>query len=177
VKASRWATSLALGQLKTDDAVRIIRQAAAALDHAHAQGLVHRDIKPENILLHEGEAMVADFGIAMLPTEGRQTRLTSVGMAIGTPAYMSPEQAVGELQLDARSDVYALACCTSCWPVSRPSPAPPRRPSRMRFTDVPPSARVPPCLAVDHAPGPFPAPPTGSPRAAYRRCARDAARR
>ena len=98
------------GQLKTDDAVRIIRQAAAALDHAHAQGLVHRDIKPENNLLHEGEAMVADFGIAVRPADDRSARLTSVGMAVGTPAYMSPEQAVGETQLDARSDVYSLAC-------------------------------------------------------------------
>ena len=97
-------------QLRVDEAVAIVRQAAAALDHAHAHGLVHRDIKPENILLHEGEAMVADFGIALAPAEWRGDRTTSAGLALGTPAYMSPEQAAGALDLDARSDVYALAC-------------------------------------------------------------------
>jgi serine/threonine-protein kinase len=76
-------------QLRVDEAVAIIRQAASALDHAHAQGLVHRDIKPENILLHEGEAMVADFGIALAPAEWRGDRTTSAGLALGTPAYMT----------------------------------------------------------------------------------------
>ena len=85
-------------QLRVDEAVAIVRQAAAALDHAHAHGLVHRDIKPENILLHEGEAMVADFGIALAPAEWRGDRTTSAGLALGTPAYMSPEQAAGELR-------------------------------------------------------------------------------
>ena len=144
------------GQLKTDDAVRIIRQAAAALDHAHAQGLVHRDIKPENILLHEGEAMVADFGIAMMPADGRQTRLTSVGMAIGTPAYMSPEQAVGESQLDARSDVYALACVLYELLAGEPPFTGPTAQAIIakRFTgDVPSIRRVRPAVPaeVDHA--------------------------
>jgi serine/threonine protein kinase/Flp pilus assembly protein TadD len=144
------------GQLKTDDAVRIIRQAAAALDHAHAQGLVHRDIKPENILLHEGEAMVADFGIAVRPTDDRSSRLTSVGMAVGTPAYMSPEQAVGESNLDPRSDVYALACVlyellAGEPPFTGPTP---QAIIAKRFTgDVPSIRRVRPLVpaAVEHA--------------------------
>ncbi|MFL5505444.1 MAG: protein kinase domain-containing protein [Gemmatimonadales bacterium] len=98
------------GQLQVEEAVRIVCHAAGALDHAHAQGLVHRDIKPENILLHEGEAMVADFGIALAPAEWKSDRVTSSGLALGTPSYMSPEQAAGEPRLDARSDVYSLAC-------------------------------------------------------------------
>ncbi len=98
------------GQLPIAEALGIIRNAASALTHAHAQGLVHRDIKPENILLHEGEAMVTDFGIALVANAGTDGRLTTVGMAIGTPYYMSPEQAAGEQVLDARSDIYSLAC-------------------------------------------------------------------
>lgn len=98
------------GQLPVDDAVRLVRQVAAALDHAHASGLVHRDIKPENILLHEGEAMVADFGIALACSTAAGDRLSGAGIAVGTPEYMSPEQSAGEARLDARSDVYALAC-------------------------------------------------------------------
>jgi serine/threonine protein kinase/Tfp pilus assembly protein PilF len=103
------------GQLPIDTAIGIARQVAAALEHAHTHGLIHRDIKPENILLHEGEAMVTDFGIALAgkPDEGRDTageRLTGTGMTLGTPEYMSPEQAAGERGLDGRSDVYSLAC-------------------------------------------------------------------
>jgi protein kinase-like protein len=95
-------------QLPLDDALRITRQVASALDYAHRQGVIHRDVKPENILLHEGEAMVADFGIALAVLEGADDRLTATGLSVGTPEYMSPEQAAGDRQLDARSDVYSL---------------------------------------------------------------------
>jgi serine/threonine protein kinase/Tfp pilus assembly protein PilF len=97
-------------QLSIDEALRITTQVASALDHAHAQGLVHRDIKPENILLHEGVALVADFGIALAMSAAATDRLTESGMWLGTPEYMSPEQAAGERTLDARSDVYSLGC-------------------------------------------------------------------
>jgi TolB-like protein/Flp pilus assembly protein TadD len=131
------------GQLRVDEAVAIIRHAAAALDHAHAQGLVHRDIKPENILLHEGEAMVADFGIALAPTEWQSDRITSSSIALGTPSYMSPEQAAGELRLDARSDVYALACVLYELLAGEPPYTGPTVQSIMakRFTDPVPSIR------------------------------------
>ena len=97
-------------QLPVEEAVALVRQVAMALDHAHAHGLVHRDVKPENILLHEGEAMVTDFGIALAATTSSGERLTETGLLIGTPDYMSPEQATGERTLDARSDVYSLGC-------------------------------------------------------------------
>jgi serine/threonine protein kinase len=97
-------------QLSIDETLRITAHVASALDHAHARGLVHRDIKPENILLHEGEAMVADFGIALAVSAAGTERLTQVGMSLGTPEYMSPEQAAGDRDVDARSDVYSLGC-------------------------------------------------------------------
>jgi serine/threonine protein kinase/tetratricopeptide (TPR) repeat protein len=91
-------------------AVDMARAVAGALAHAHAHGLIHRDVKPENILLYEGLAMVADFGIALALDTADTRRLTDAGLAIGTAAYMSPEQAAADRVLDARSDVYSLAC-------------------------------------------------------------------
>lgn len=97
-------------QLPIDDAIRIAKEVAGALDYAHRHGVIHRDIKPENILLHDGQALVADFGIALAASRVSDTRLTETGMSLGTPTYMSPEQAMGERTLDARADVYALGC-------------------------------------------------------------------
>src|SRR5439155_1355080 len=96
-------------QLGIAEALAITKQVASALDYAHRQGLVHRDIKPENILIQEGEAVVADFGIALAVREAGGPRLTESGLSLGTPQYMSPEQATGGRELDARSDVYSLA--------------------------------------------------------------------
>jgi TolB-like protein/tRNA A-37 threonylcarbamoyl transferase component Bud32 len=97
-------------QLPLDDALRIAREAADALSYAHAHGLVHRDIKPENILLESGHAVVADFGIARAVAAAAGEKLTATGIAVGTPAYMSPEQAAGSKDVDGRSDLYALGC-------------------------------------------------------------------
>ncbi len=97
-------------QLPVDDAIRITSEVASALDYAHRHGVVHRDIKPENILLHDGSALVADFGIALAATRAGPVRLTETGMSIGTPNYMSPEQAIGEREITGRSDVFSLGC-------------------------------------------------------------------
>ncbi len=97
------------GQLPLAEALQLTREAASALTYAHAHGVIHRDIKPENILLASGQALVADFGIARALDAAAADRLTTTGMGVGTPAYMSPEQAVGDAT-DARTDVYALAC-------------------------------------------------------------------
>jgi serine/threonine-protein kinase len=99
-------------QLPVDDALRIAREVADALEYAHHHGVIHRDIKPENILLHGGHALVADFGIALAASKTGGARMTETGMSLGTPQYMSPEQAMGERELDARTDVYALGCVT-----------------------------------------------------------------
>ncbi|HJR17417.1 MAG TPA: protein kinase [Gemmatimonadales bacterium] len=97
-------------QLPVADAVRIATEVASALDYAHRHNVIHRDIKPENILLHDGRALVADFGIALAASKAGGTRMTETGMSLGTPHYMSPEQAMGEREITARSDVYALGC-------------------------------------------------------------------
>src|SRR5512138_2755054 len=97
-------------QLPVDEAVRIAREVADALSHAHAGGVVHRDIKPENILLQDGHARVADFGIALAIEQAGGTRLTQTGLSLGTPQYMAPEQAMGERTIDARADIYSLGC-------------------------------------------------------------------
>jgi TolB-like protein len=144
------------GPLPLEEALRITREVAGALSYAHSHDVVHRDIKPENILLSGGEAVVADFGIARAITQAAGTRLTQTGILVGTPAYMSPEQASGEGPLDGRSDVYSLACVLYEMLVGEP---PYTGPSAQvviakRFTDPVPSVRrlretIPP--AVDGA--------------------------
>jgi len=96
-------------QLPLEDALTITRQVASALDYAHRQNIIHRDVKPGNILFHEGSAMVADFGIGKALREA-EAEITQTGMMLGTPTYMSPEQAAGEADLDGRSDLYSLGC-------------------------------------------------------------------
>ena len=98
------------GLLPVDEAIRIARDVAAALTYAHSHDLIHRDIKPENILLSGGEAVLSDFGIARAVSLAGDERLTQTGLSIGTPAYMSPEQAMGDGRLDGRADIYALGC-------------------------------------------------------------------
>jgi tRNA A-37 threonylcarbamoyl transferase component Bud32 len=97
-------------QLPIDEALRVGREVADALGYAHERGIIHRDIKPENILLQRGHALVADFGIALAASRTGSSRMTETGMSLGTPHYMSPEQAMGERELSPRSDVYALGC-------------------------------------------------------------------
>jgi Tol biopolymer transport system component len=98
------------GQLPVDEVLGLTRMVASALDYAHQRGVIHRDVKPENILLHQGEPMVADFGVALAAASAGRERLTETGLSLGTPAYMSPEQASAEPRLDGRADQYSLAC-------------------------------------------------------------------
>ena len=98
------------GRLPVDDAVRLVREVADALDYAHRQGIVHRDIKPENVLLQDGHAVVADFGVAHAVNAAVSERQTMAGGTVGTPVYMAPEQAGGEPAVDGRADIYSLAC-------------------------------------------------------------------
>jgi serine/threonine protein kinase/Tol biopolymer transport system component len=99
-------------QLPIGDAVRIATEVAGALDYAHRHGVIHRDVKPENILLHDGAALVADFGIALAASKAGGERMTETGMSLGTPQYMSPEQAMGEREITAGADIYALGATT-----------------------------------------------------------------
>src|SRR2546425_5094422 len=102
-------TTLFRSRLPVASAVQIAAQVADALDYAHGRGVIHRDIKPENILLSGSHAMVADFGIAKAVSEAGGENLTTTGQTLGTPAYMSPEQAGGGV-VDGRTDQYALGC-------------------------------------------------------------------
>ena len=99
-------------QLPLDEAIRIATAVASAVDYAHRHGVIHRDLKPENILLHDGQPVVADFGIALAVRNAGGQRVTQTGLSLGTPLYMSPEQAPGDRQIDARTDIYSLAAVT-----------------------------------------------------------------
>jgi serine/threonine-protein kinase len=96
-------------QFGVDEAIRIAREVADALDYAHRHGVIHRDIKPENIMLHDGRAMVMDFGIALSVSAAAGGRMTETGLSLGTPHYMSPEQATADKEITPRSDTYSLA--------------------------------------------------------------------
>src|SRR3989441_5188149 len=144
------------GQLPLEDALRITREVASALGYAHSHDVVHRDIKPENILLSGGEAVGADFWVARAITQAGGRGLTETGISVGTPAYMSPEQASGQSRIDGRADIYALGCTLYEMLAGEP---PYTGPSAQvvitkRFTDPVPSVRrlretIPP--AVDAA--------------------------
>src|SRR4051812_5715079 len=95
-------------QLPVDEAIRIATMVGGALEYAHRKGVIHRDLKPENILLHEGQPMVADFGIALALSNAGGNRVTQTGLSLGTPQYMSPEQATGDRTIDGRTDIYSL---------------------------------------------------------------------
>ncbi|HUQ46946.1 MAG TPA: protein kinase [Gemmatimonadaceae bacterium] len=131
------------GKLPPEEALKFAAQIASALDHAHRLNVVHRDIKPENVMIYEGSALVTDFGIAKAISSAKASNLTQTGTSIGTPAYMSPEQALGETDLDGRSDQYSLACVvyemlTGEAPFSGDSP---QGLVARRFTYKPPSLR------------------------------------
>src|SRR3989475_295168 len=159
------------GQLPLEEALRITREVASALSYAHSHDVVHRDIKPENILLSGGEAVVADFGIARAITQAGGRGLTETGISVGTPAYMSPEQASGGGPIDGRSDVYSLACVLYEMLAGEPPYTGPSAQEVIakRFTDPVPSVRrprgtIPPALdgGVSKALGKAPAERVGT---------------
>ena len=94
--------------LPLDESLRMVHAIASSLEHAHAEGVIHRDLKPENILLRDGQPLVTDFGISLALSSAADQRMTRSGMVLGTPQYMSPEQAAGERIIDARTDLYSL---------------------------------------------------------------------
>ncbi len=130
--------------LALDEALRIARQVATALDYAHRHEVIHRDVKPENILFSEGLAVVADFGVARAVTAAGPERLTRSGVPVGTPGYMSPEQAMGISELDERTDVYSLGCVTYEMLVgATPAVWPSSQDVRLgRMSDAPPGHRA-----------------------------------
>jgi serine/threonine-protein kinase len=133
------------GPLQLEEAIRIIGEAGRALDYAHREGVIHRDVKPENILLTlDGDTLVADFGIARALGGPNESRLTQAGLALGTPAYMAPEQATGERGVDARTDQYSLAIVCYEMLVGRPPFEGTTAPAIIakRFTSTTPSARA-----------------------------------
>jgi serine/threonine protein kinase/tetratricopeptide (TPR) repeat protein len=126
-------------QLPIDESLHLSRAIASALDYAHRQNVVHRDVKPENIMLYEGEPMVMDFGIAKAVSAAGSETLTQTGIVVGTPAYVSPEQASGDAKIDGRSDQYSLACVLyEMLAGERPFTGPtPRAVLAKRFSEVP----------------------------------------
>jgi eukaryotic-like serine/threonine-protein kinase len=135
------------GPLPAAEAVRIAREVADALDHAHDHGVLHRDVKPENVLLQDGHALVADFGIALALEQAGGERITRTGLALGTPQYMAPEQAAGERALDARVDVYALGAVLHEMLAGEPPFAAPTRQAVVRRM----MHELPPALATRRA--------------------------
>jgi serine/threonine protein kinase/Flp pilus assembly protein TadD len=132
------------GQIALDETLQLVRGVASALDYAHRQNVVHRDIKPENIMLQEGEAVVMDFGIGKAVSVAANDTLTQTGTVVGTPAYVSPEQAAGENKIDGRSDQYSLACVLFEMLSGRKAFSGPTAQSVIskRFTDPVPSLRA-----------------------------------